>query len=349
MHRKLKYLCVLASLALVVPLVAFSHHSPNVDYDPFETVEMTGRVTDVDSANPHSVITIMGHEPGGSDSEWRIEALAAAMIMRGGLNRDSVSVGDTVSAAGFRGRRNKNAIFMRNFLLADGREWVATPAIEPLWTDNLVGAESVQAQSDPANGRQRIFKVWSLDETTLAPVGPPRPLWNDSYPLTEMATETQSNYWGSVDNPYVNCANGMPAIMDTPIPMEFVREGENIVLRFEELDVRRLILMGDADQFATPIKSAYGHSVGRWEGDSLVVQTVAINWSWFDQDGIPLTENVEILERFSPSEDGRFLNYTATVTDDAVFTEPVVLDRRWANIPGEAVQVYDCRWNESDL
>ena len=164
-----------------------------------------------------------------------------------------------------------------------------------------------------------------------------------------MARETQSNWGRSIENPYVNCRNGMPAIMDTPLPMEFVREGKDIVLRFEELDARRVIFMGDADQSSTEIKSPYGHSVGRWEGESLVVRTAAINWPWFDQDGIPLTENVEILERFTPGPGGRFLNYAATVVDDAVFTEPVLLDRRWANIPGEEVQAYNCRWDESGL
>ena len=81
----------------------------------------------------------------------------------------------------------------------------------------------------------------------------------------------------------------------------------------------------------------------------MTVRTTAIDWDWFDQDGIPLTQDMEIVERFTPGGGGRFLNYTATVVDDAVFTEPVVLDRRWVFIPGEEVQDYDCRWDESGL
>ncbi len=339
--------CVFVSLGWVTPQVASAHHAASIHYDMTDIAEVAGRVTSVQWANPHTVITVEGREDGGIEAEWRIEAAAAAMILRTGIERDSVSVGDAVRAAGYRGRRNANAIFMQNFLLADGREWRSSRAIEPRWTEDLVGTSWTTSPLGEPNAGPGLFKVWSLDESTLPETGPPRPLWNDSYPLTAFAEEMQRTWGNGAENPYVNCANGMPAIMDTPIPMEFVRDGDNVVLRFEELDARRLIVMADSDRSPTP--GPYGYSTGRWEGESLVVRTVAIDWPWFDQDGIPLTENTEILERFTPSPDGQFLNYIATVVDEAVFTEPVVLDRRFADLLGEEVQAYECQWDESTL
>ena len=347
MFRKSVGTCILVSLSCAVPFLALAHHAASIHYDMTDIAEVAGRVTGVEWANPHTVIMVEGGEAGGPVAEWRIEAAAAAMILRTGVERDSVSIGDTVRAAGYRGRRNTNAIFMQNFLLADGREWRSSRAIEPRWTENLVGTSWTNSASGEASGGPGIFKVWSLDDSTLPETGPPRPLWNDGYPLTEFAQEVQLTWGNGAENPYVNCANGMPAIMDTPIPMEFVRDGENIVLHIEELDARRVIYMGDSSRSPTP--GPYGHSTGRWEGESLVVRTVAIDWPWFDQDGIPLTENAEISERFTPSPDGRFLNYIATVVDEAVFTEPVVLDRRFADLPGEEVQAYECQWDESTL
>lgn len=349
MYRSLVRVCVFISVGAIAPIAAYSHHAASIHYDMSDIAEVAGRVTSVDWANPHSIITLEVRESGETGAEWRIEAAAAAMIMRSGMTRDAVAVGDSVRAAGFRGRRNKNAIFLRNFMLADGREWLASGSVEPRWSSSLVGAAAGNPQLEPSNDGLGIFKVWSLDETTLAPVGPPRPLWNDSYPLTDMAREAQATWGRGVENPYVNCRNGMPAIMDSPIPMEFVRQGEDILLRFEELDARRVIFMGDTAQSRPVIPGPYGHSTGRWDGESLVVRTTAIDWDWFDQDGIPLTKDMEIVERFTPGGGGRFLNYTATVDDDAVFTEPVVLDRRWVFIPGEEVQDYDCRWDESGL
>jgi hypothetical protein len=328
---------------------ASSHHAASIHYDVTDVAEVEGRVTEIEWANPHSVITLVSDEDDGTQTEWRIEAAAAAMIMRSGMTRDTLSIGDTIQASGYRGRRNSNAIFMRNILLEDGREWRASKAVRPLWTDNLVDTASASKEEPQADARSGIFRVWSVDASTLPETGPPRPLWNDSYPLTDMAREIQATWGRSVENPYVNCRNGMPAIMDTPIPMEFAREGGNIVLHFEELDARRRILMGDDGLEAPVVPGPYGHSVGRWEGDSLVVRTTAIDWEWFDQDGIPLTDDVVITERFTPGAEGRFLYYIATVIDDDVFTEPVVLDRRFAFLANEQVQSYDCTWNETGL
>ena len=94
---------------------------------------------------------------------------------------------------------------------------------------------------------------------------------------------------------------------------------------------------------AEPTQSSpYGHSVGHWEGGSLVVETTHINWPWFDQTGIPQSEEVHVLERFTPSAEGHQLDYSATVTDPVIFTEPVVLERYWIWVPGEAVEPYNC-------
>ena len=327
---------------------AFGHHAASIHYDMSDIAEIEGRVTSVEWANPHSVITIQGSEAGEAAVEWRIEAAAAAMILRSGISRDTISIGDTVRAAGFRGRRNTNAMFLRNFMLADGREWLSQRSVQPIWTSNIVGAEPT-ATASVADNRRDLFKVWSLDEATVPRTGPPRPLWNDSYPLTDLAKQSQQRWAQGVENPYVNCRNGMPAIMDTPLPMEFGQDGENIVLRFEELDARRMIYMGEAARSRPVVRGPYGHSTGRWEGQTLVVQTSGIDWEWFDQDGTPLTGDVEITERFTTSDDGRYLNYVATVVDEDVFTESVILDRRWAYIPSERVQSYDCAWDETSL
>ena len=69
---------------------------------------------------------------------------------------------------------------------------------------------------------------------------------------------------------------------------------------------------------------------------------------WFDKTGIPQTAAVSNVERFSVNEDGSYLNYQVTVTDPAIFTEPVVMTKRWAWRPGETINPYDCQtWNGS--
>jgi hypothetical protein len=78
------------------------------------------------------------------------------------------------------------------------------------------------------------------------------------------------------------------------------------------------------------------------EAGTLVVTTTHINWGHFDQAGIPLGESAEIVEYFTPSEDGSRMDYRMVVTDPSTFTEPVELRKHWLYIPGVTVQPYEC-------
>jgi len=338
MYRNSVYTYVAVSLTLLAPLVAFSHHSPNAYFDSSDIVMIAGEVVEVDWANPHSTIKVISREEGQGDSEWLIETNAVAFISREGITRDAITEGDSVQVAGWRGRRNKNAIYLTNILLADGREWIARRSAEPVWTDNLVDTASAVAQLVTSDYQSGIFQVWALA----------RSLWNEDYPLTDAARQTQARWDGVADNPYLYCQNGMPAIMDTTHPIEFLREGDNILLRFEELDARRVIVMGNPDSGPTDTGS-YGKSTGRWEDNSLIVRTTEIDWPWFDQEGIPQSDSLEIVESFTATEDGMFLDYRATLTDPVTFSEPVVLERRWVSVPGVEIQEYECRWDDAVL
>jgi hypothetical protein len=263
-------------------------------------------------------------------------------------------VGDPIRIAGFRGRRNPTGIFATNILLADGREVFNESFAEQRWTENLAGTtmSSLQAavtqelQTEPRS----IFRVWS----TVAPVfdgsgrNLDRVLWNDSYPLTANARETQARWDPVDDNPYIHCLNGMPAIMDQIHPMEFRENGGDVVLHLEEQDIVRRIHMSDEPQRSEQ-SSPFGYSVGRWDGETLVVTTTDIDWPWFDQAGVPQSTALELVERFRPSTDGRVLRYAVTATDPAVFTEPVTLQRTWIWVPGEEIKPYNCSWEGDSL
>jgi hypothetical protein len=66
----------------------------------------------------------------------------------------------------------------------------------------------------------------------------------------------------------------------------------------------------------------YGHSVGRWEGDALVVDTVGFNERfWLDREGEPHTEQLHLIERFS-RPDFNTLQYEVTIDDPGAYTKP---------------------------
>ena len=130
--------------------------------------------------------------------------------------------------------------------------------------------------------------------------------------------------------------------MDPPYPIELVDQDDTIVFRQEEFDTVRTIYMNETHDDREISPNIYGHSVGYWDGDTLVIETIGSNWPFFDNDGVPQTEDTEYVEKFWLSEDGTRLEYTLTATDSKVFTAPVTLDRSWIWRPDVTIQPFDC-------
>ena len=331
-----------------VPVLAFlcapvlGHHSPNVHFDPDDVVEISGTLVAVGWQKPHVQLTVLVRDEDGNETTWQVEELSINEQTRRGVSRSQYRVGEEIRVAGARGRRNRNALFALNTLLADGRELVG-PGEEPRWSDSLVmSREEYRAERlREARGANGLFRVWSRDIDAGG-----RALWNDSYPLTDEARRTQEDWDRISDNPYIQCQNGLPAIMDSNEPLEFVHDGDDILIRLEEQDVLRRVHMGSSPPNDEP--SPYGISVGQWDGETLVVTTTEIDFPWFDQAGVPQSEELILEERFTVDQDQRYLNYTVTATDRQVFTEPVVLDKRWLFL-GEEIQPYECNYERDDL
>ena len=325
--------------------IAFAHHSPNVHFDRTQTVEFTGELIEISWRNPHVLMTVRSTNDEGEGVVWDLEYLAPSFLSRQGITSDLFSVGDIIRVAGFPARSNEHAVFTTNILAANGQEVFDFQIAEARFTNNTVGLTFAEYQDtrkvDLPQTAESIFRVWSTD---VSLIGPDRTMWQDSYPLTEQAQTAHANWDRVADNPYIRCENGMLAIMDQFFPMEIAAAGDNIVIHLEELDMIRTVYM--TNSFPLPSPSPLGHSVGRWDGETLVVSTTQVTWPWFDQTGVPQTDAVEFSERFTLSENGLRLNYSVRATDPDTFTEPVVLTRDWVWLPGETVQPYECTIQE---
>jgi hypothetical protein len=343
---------VLAFFSLLLPPALLAHHSPNLHFIRSEIVEITGVLTQASWQNPHTQLAVTTTGEDGNGAVWLIEGRSASQYARAGITRESFRVGDDIRIAGFPGRRNPTAIFATNVLLADGRELVTDNFVEPRWPEGrpllLTQSKASTAVEDLPSTADSIFRIWGPDRSDHGIDGTGRTLWLDSYPLTESARTTLVNWDRIADNPYIRCGNGMPSIMDLGTPMKFVQEGDEIVLYLEEQDSVRRIQMGGgaSDEEA---RSPFGRSDGRWDGDTLEVTTTDIDWPWFDQAGIPQSEALRLVERFTPSANGSILRYEVVATDPGTFTEPVRLSRAWVWDPSEEIRPYNCVWNRDDL
>lgn len=345
--RKLRVLILSLSF---LPLIASAHHAGASVYDPLSMIEIEGEVTRVLWRNPHVRLMVSVTDADGNAVQWKVEGNSVSTLSRMGLTAEVINVGDRLRIAGWPARRPVNEMFAINMLLPGAtQELLLTARATPRWSDDTLGNSTLLTSDGQAataeDAKLGIFRVWSTNMANPASF----PLFNDvitqekNYPLTDSARAARES-WDSInDNPYLGCTPmGMPRVMGQPYPIEFVDNGDAILLRIELYDIERVILMNTTLRPEDVPASPLGHSVGRWENETLVVTTNRVNWRFFDQSGVPLGDTAEIIERYTPSRDGNQLDFSLSVTDPATFTEPVTLEKYWTWRQGEEVQPFEC-------
>jgi hypothetical protein len=130
-----------------------------------------------------------------------------------------------------------------------------------------------------------------------------------------------------------------------PIPAKIVQTPKLIVILSEELTYRQIFL--DGRQLPTdPDPSFMGYSVGRWDGDTLIVETIGFkDRTWLDFSGLPHTEALHITERIRRTRFGH-LDIEETIVDPAVFTKPVTVMLGAEYVPDTELLEFVCAENE---
>ena len=324
----------LAGMFALAPVCLYAHHSVRGTFDADTVVEKAGVVTEVRWQNPHVRFTVA--VDGEGDELWEIETTSLSTLRRRKLNADFLSPGDEVRIAGSPAINGARGLYARNILLPSGEEVILQQSAAPRWSQQTLGGSQDERPGDTSAPELGISRVWSTPVRGT-------PIWKENYPLTAAAQAGMAAFDPVVDSPTLNCApKGMPTIMEQPYPMEIGDEGERIVLRLEEYNTVRTIHMTPDSGTTAPEVPRLGYSTGRWDGQTLIVETSAIDWDHFDRDGVPLGSGAKIVERFRPVDGGARLNYEMTVTDPDTFTEPVVLEKFWLWYPEVVVERYDC-------
>jgi len=329
-----------SGLVLAAPVVT-AHHSGALFFDRSQRVEIAGVVSEMRWRNPHVSFKVSVTNDDGQQEEWTVESNAVNLLERQGVSPDTVAVGDDVRFWGPPARRGEKSMRAYNVLLPDGNEVVLIPRNPPerRWVDNeLVASVPELATRDVSESIAQadgIYRVWSRGRIKTL---------NPELPLTAAALASKDDYDPFTDDPALQCIpTGMPAVMDVSLPIEFRKQGDDIVLRLEQWDTLRTIHMdGDLSAAASLPATREGYSVGHWEGDTLVVETTNIKTNYFDDKGTPISGAVHVVERWTVNEDQSGLHWQATTTDPNTFTEPVLQEQTFPWMPGEEIKRYDC-------
>lgn len=140
--------------------------------------------------------------------------------------------------------------------------------------------------------------------------------------LPEALAKRQANgaAWTTLD-PEVKCfMPGIPRATYMPYPFQIVQSGDNIVMTYEFASASRVVRMNSQEK--SPAPAWMGWSIGRWEGETLVVDvTDHMEETWFDRAGNYHSDALKVTERYT-AIDPNTLQYQATIEDPKVFSRP---------------------------
>jgi hypothetical protein len=208
--------------------------------------------------------------------------------------------------------------------VAVGTDWTAKQGSPPLVTQ------------DPAHkyvpnnvGGQPTFRVANLNNPNLTQFA------KDSLKKTNEAVLAGKPMW----SPSARCRATGPAFLLTPAqPLFFVQTGKEVIMLHQhDNDVRRIYL--NVPHSGNPKPSWYGESVGRYEGDTLVIDTVGFTDKTFiDNFRTPHSEKLHMVERLRLVEDGKFFEADVVIEDPAVFLKPLQVTKRSRRVEAELAE-----------
>ena len=340
MQRFVRFVTLVLALNVFVGF-AHAHHSQAGIFDSSKTIEVTGVIKSVSWRNPHGQILLSVKDSKGVETVWDAETASISILRNREVDGSSIHVGDRVTMAGSPSLRNRPEILARSVLLPNGYEFTfgSADAYFPAGkAGRLVGRATTDGDVAAAKAKaDGLFRVWSTIMSDPAAF----PMFKGGYPLTD-AGKAGLAKWNPRNNILLKCGTkGTPLIMISPLPMDFRKNGDKIIMRIEEYDTVRTIHMNPKD-VAPPAHTLYGYSRGRWEGTTLVVETDHIAAGYFDHLGAPQSDQITTVERFIPNADYSRLDYTLTTTDPVNFTRTFDLKRYFVWKPENTVHPYEC-------
>ncbi len=304
--------------ASVAGSAAFAHHSP-ASYDLNQEITVEGTIAEVDWRNPHVYLTVETEGADGVPVLQEVEAASVSAAQSLGLSRNLLSPGAPVVIRAFANRRGPGRMVIgADVTFEDG-------SIYPLTA--LGRSTVVLASIPPADG---IAGKWAPPQD---PTLVPKIL---SWPITPAgrAAQAATATGGSVSS---GCGAPPPPMLTLLPQLRTIEVGEDavtIALDYDGVEVLRTVRLDQAEHPADVAPSLLGHSIGRWDGETLVIDTVAFEPHVIGIGfGVPSGTGKHLVERLTLTEDRLGLQYELTVEDPEYLSAPATYTAVWAHRP----------------
>ena len=352
---------LVCSLALLLPRLAVAHHGGN-EYDLGKTVEFKAKLTRVEMINPHSWIYFDVTGDDGKVSHHRCEMRSVHVLRRSGWTKELFPVGQQITIEASPNRTDPASCYLQTILTADGtrmdrygqyikapqgtvqevRGPIVTPkANRPLrrasGEPNISGdwAPVQQVMVNPRGTGGGLVPLDQLDQAKLNQTksgaraakgggGAKGPRLYGGTELTE-AGEKAAAEFKREDTPRFRCETTSILFdwtFDGPVD-RITQNKDTIVLEYGQFGLKRTIYMNMADHPGNAKPSRAGHSIGHWEGDTLVVDTARF-LPGFLNTPVRNSDKLHVVERFSLDPNKMAL------TRSFVAEDPVYLKGKYA-------------------
>ena len=299
---------VWAISAAVVGLVcpAHAHHSAAM-FDLESIITLQGAVTKFEWTNPHVYIHVEVTNATGQPTEWEIEADPTPLMIRSGWTATTVAPGDVVTVR-INPARDTERTHARLASLATSDGSILTPRSRG--NESTVQATSIAGIWDGI----RAFATRSL-----------------AMPMPTALGAVQQAAYTNADSPTAQCvALVAPFFASVPYLYEIELLNDRVLIKSEFYDSERTVFTDGRNHPEIAERTLQGHSIGWWEGEVLVVDTVNFsdlrNGNLF---GIPSGEQKHVIERYALSEDRTRLLIDYILEDPEYLAEPFENSTYW--------------------
>jgi len=167
-------------------------------------------------------------------------------------------------------------------------------------------------------------------------------------PFTEVGLKAWKSYDAANGDYTGSCLPfGLMRSMNSPDPIQIMQNPKYVALLYEQNTWFHLIPIGK--QHGNGVPTWFGDSVGHWDGDTLVVDTVNFNGKTrLDTIGHPHSDALHVIERFTRT-DANHMAYEVTIDDPKIFTKPWTNKRTFTLRTDWEIMEYSCEENNKDL
>jgi hypothetical protein len=245
---------------------ALAHHSFAPHFDAGKPVDISGTVTEYEQRNPHAYLHVEAIDENGRRSEYVCESHGVTQLARNGITPQMLEPGTAVRLTGSQARRDPYMCFFDTVEFADGR-------VLNVNGPRGSGPTEADAERAPSNAivRNDIYGTWLLAPANRSTSGR-QPMLDYLTPAGEAAT---AKYDPFVDDPTFRCDPvAIRRVWFAPgTPLSISRDGDRVILRHEWMDVERVVHLDMDVHPADGPRTSLGHSIGRFDGDTLVIET----------------------------------------------------------------------------